>query len=243
MAKLALLWNLCLLLFPILLVQALWARLRTIRLPEAGGLPYKHHQTGLSILGIGESTIAGVGVQKLAQALTARIAHYLAEQFGQPVSWDAFGKNGDRLKDLLDKHRSFPFRKFDAVIVAVGVNDTTGLTSLLRWSQQIFELTNKLKELYTAPICFCSVPPMHLFTALPQPLRYVLGIRARMLDQVLRRTAEVSTGVFYLESGFQPDEQYLAPDGYHPSEKGYQFWGELIAEQLSAVLKDHRGKK
>jgi lysophospholipase L1-like esterase len=94
-----------------------------------------------------------------------------------------------------------------------------------------------------APICFCSVPPMHLFRALPQPLRYALGVRARLLDQVLRKTAEASPGVTYLESGFQPDEQYLARDGYHPSEKGYQVWGELVAEQLSAVLKDPGERK
>lgn len=243
MVKLALLWNLCLLLFPLLLLQAVWARFRRLRLPEASGAPYEYHETGLSILAIGESTIAGVGVQKMDQALTARLAHCLAEQFDQPVSWDAFGRNGDRLKDLLDKHRNFPSRNYAAVIVAVGVNDTTGLTSLLRWSQQIVELTVKLKQLYSAPICFCSVPPMHLFAALPQPLRYVLGIRARMLDQVLRKTAEVSTGIFYLESGFLPDQRYLARDGYHPSEKGYQIWGELIAEQLFAVLKDSPGKK
>jgi lysophospholipase L1-like esterase len=224
--------------FPLLLIQGLWARYRTIRLPDAGGLAHVHHDTGLSILGMGESTIAGVGVSELDQALTARVAESLAEHSGQPVSWDAFGCNGDRLKDLLEKQQALPARQFDAVIVAVGVNDVTGLTSLLRWSQQILELTIKLKELYAAPVCFCSVPPMHLFRALPQPLRYALGVRARMLDHVLRRTAEVSPGVTYLESGFRPDEQYLARDGYHPSEKGYRVWGELIGEQLFALLKD-----
>ena len=205
-------------------------------MPEASGPAHRYHETGLSILGIGESTVAGVGVTEMDQALTGRVAHGLAGLAEQPVSWDAFGQNGDRLKDLLAKLERFPSREFDAVIVAVGVNDVTGLTSLLRWSQQIIELTTKLKELYTAPICFCSVPPMHLFTALPQPLRYALGLRARMLDLVLSKTAEVSEGVFYLDSGFQPDDQYLASDGYHPSEKGYQVWGELVAEQLFAVL-------
>lgn len=237
MAKLALLWNLCLLLFPLLLIQALWARFRTLRLPEASGTTHRHHETGLSVLGIGESTVAGVGVPEMDQALTARIADGLSGLAGQPVSWDAFGQNGDRLKDLLAKRERFPSREFDAVIVAVGVNDVTGLTSLLRWSQQIIELTTKLKEQYAAPICFCSVPPMHLFSALPQPLRYVLGLRARMLDLVLSKTAEVSEGVFYLDSGFQPEDQCLASDGYHPSEKGYQVWGELVSEQLFAVLK------
>ena len=217
--------------------------MKTTRLPEASGPACRHHDTGLSILGIGESTIAGVGVPDLDQALTARIADGLAGQSGHSVSWDAFGQNGDRLKDLLEKHQALPPRKFDAVIVAVGVNDVTGLTSLLRWSQQILELTTKLKEMYDAPICFCSVPPMHLFTALPQPLRFALGMRARMLDEILRSTAEVSPGVYYLESEFQPHEQYLAQDGYHPSERGYQVWGELVAKQLSALLKDNPDKK
>jgi len=234
--RLAMLWNCSLLLFPLLLLQAWWARFTALRLPEASGASYAHYNSGLSILGIGESTIAGVGVQTLDQALTARIAQYLAEKSGQTVSWDSFGHNGDCLKDLLDKYQSLPIRKFDIVIVAVGVNDVTGLTSLLRWSQQIAELTNRLKTDYGAPVYYCSVPPMHLFTALPQPLRSVMGIRARMLDLVLQQTTSLSEGVYYLASEFWPDQQLLAEDGYHPSAKGYQVWGELITTQITTQI-------
>jgi lysophospholipase L1-like esterase len=151
LAKLALLWNLCLLLFPLLLIQGWWTRFKTIRLPEASGASYEHHEAGLSILGMGESTIAGVGVQIMDQALTARIAHSLTGQIGQAVSWDAFGHNGDRLKDLLAKHQTLPPREFDAVVVAIGVNDATGLTSLLPWSRQILDLTIKLKDFTSLP--------------------------------------------------------------------------------------------
>ena len=58
---------------------------------------------------------------------------------------------------------------------------------------------------------------MQYFTALPQPLRQVLGIRAALLDKTLQQVGELSARVICLKTDDRISPDYLAMDGYHPS--------------------------
>jgi len=234
--RLAFLWNLCLLMFPLLIVEALWAKFRTPRLPEAKGSPVEATGAAFSILGIGESTVAGVGVEQLHLALTARTAAALATRLEQPVDWSTFGRNGARMQNILEDYQQLPKGSHNAIIVSVGVNDVTGLTSLVRWSHQLLELIRKLQLSYGSPIFFCAVPPMHLFTALPQPLRYALGVRARLLSRVIAQTAQALENVYFVDPDIPREGLYLAEDGYHPSADGYSYFGEQLADCIYQMM-------
>jgi lysophospholipase L1-like esterase len=218
-------------------MEALWAKLRTPRLPEAKGSPVEVTGAKFSILGIGESTVAGVGVEQLELALTARTAAALSVLMKQPVDWMSFGRNGARLQNILEDYHQLPTDSHDVIIVSIGVNDVTGLTSLVRWSHQLLELIRKLQLSYGAPVFFCAVPPMHLFTALPQPLRYALGVRARLLSQVIAQTAQAMENVYFVNPDIPREGRYLAEDGYHPSADGYQYLGEQLADCIYPAVK------
>lgn len=227
-------WLLLLVLWPLLLWQARRTRRGTPRLPEAAGPQYDQCGEGpaLRLLVIGESPVAGVGVEKQAHGLGPAIAAPLAQRIGGRVHWHCHGTNGLRLAGLLEQ--PLPARvpddhAPDIILIMMGVNDTTALTSLKRWRTELRQLIYTLAP--HATLCFSPVPPMRHFTALPQPLRYVIGTRAAQLDACLREIC-TETGTPYLSYGPLQHPSLLARDGYHPSAAGYRAMGDALARQM-----------
>ncbi|WP_394560862.1 SGNH/GDSL hydrolase family protein [Aquipseudomonas alcaligenes] len=230
-------WGLLLALAPIALPQALWTRSTALRLPEAAGA-----QSGLAgverageplrLLLIGESTVAGVGVEAQEAALAGQLAQALSARLQRPVAWRACGENGitagEACERLLPLALSEPA---DLVLLVFGVNDTTHLSSLARWQQSLRALSRALSA-RGERVAFTGVPPIQHFSALPWLLRQLLGRRAALLDAELRRvSAEECASYAPVALRFSPD--YLARDGYHPSALGYRVWAEQLAERLS----------
>ncbi|MFL1452850.1 SGNH/GDSL hydrolase family protein [Marinobacter sp. GN3S48] len=226
-------WLTTALLFPVLLYQGKRARKNTPRLPEAQGVPSGQYGEGLPdlrLLVIGESTAAGVGVSSHEQGLASQLALQLQERTGQTVSWYTFGVNGIRMDQLNRKLASMELPQADVVLLSMGVNDTTGFTPRYRFRRQLLALRDMLAPRYPGPVYLLSVPPMHLFTALPSPLRHIIGWRARQLNRVYEQLARQAPGDFqYRGYPAITDASLLASDGYHPSDRGYRAIAEVLA--------------
>ena len=91
-------------LMPLAMAQGLWAKSRTPRLPEAPGAREGHVGEGRSryLVALGDSIIAGVGVETMAQALPARLSEALASELDCRICWTGHGTNGARTSDLLE---------------------------------------------------------------------------------------------------------------------------------------------
>ncbi|WP_323751152.1 SGNH/GDSL hydrolase family protein [Marinobacter sp.] len=228
-------WLTTALLFPILLYQGKRARRVTPRLPEAGGETSGQYGEGapkFRLQVIGESTAAGVGVYAHSDGLASQLALRLHERTGKTIGWQTFGVNGIRLGDLLQTLASEKLSHADAVLLCMGVNDTTGFTSRARFRQHLKTLRSAILPLSRAPITLLSVPPMEKFTALPSPLRHIMGWRARQLDRIYRDLALQAPADFrYFNYPIAEDPSLLANDGYHPSQRGYQFIAKALAER------------
>jgi hypothetical protein len=91
---------------------------------------------------------------------------------------------------MLDRLRREAAERFDVVVTSLGVNDVTGSRSLATWRRQQEQLVELLAARFGARLILLSgLPPMHRFPALPQPLRWYLGSRARDFDRVLAEVA------------------------------------------------------
>lgn len=240
------------LLLPVLLIQALRTRRTALRLPEAEGpqqaacpVPEAAPDTPpLRCLIIGESPVAGVGVTHQAQGIGPALAAPLAKHLRSPVHWQCHGRNGLRLRDLLSAPLpASPDHSPDLILIMMGVNDTTGLTTLRTWQQQLNELIQRLCARTGLPpqaLAFAPVPPMHRFSALPQPLRAVVGLRAHLLNQALRHTCQARGCLLpdYHLPGHSDltAPAFLAEDGYHPSASGFLAMGERLAAQLFPAI-------
>ncbi|MFZ6843530.1 SGNH/GDSL hydrolase family protein [Undibacterium sp. RuTC16W] len=229
-------------LLPLLSWQGKRTRANTPRLPEASGLPHglckftgtnnANYQT-LRLISIGESTVAGVGVDTYEQSITGQFAHQLSTQLKTNVAWQALGKNGaDIAEGIATLLPQLPDASPnpDILLIAFGVNDTTAFRSNAAFRTNLTQLTDALeKRLSPKLILISGVPPMHAFPALPQPLRMVLGLKARSLDKVARQLAKERPGLLHVPTTLDiQDTTLMAHDGYHPSAKGAQAWGRQL---------------
>ncbi len=229
-------WLSTLLLAPLVIWQGKQTRRYTPRLPEAGGSPQGQYGTGapaLRLLVLGESTAAGVGVSDHQQGLASQLARQLHQQSGTAIAWHSHGINGIRLAGLLAHLNTTNLPEADVILVSMGVNDTTGLTPRRRYREQLKALAHR----QASPLYLLSVPPMHRFTALPSPLRQLLGWRARQLDAVQQQLARAHPDDFrYLAYPAMTGPELLAEDGYHPGPKGYQAMASSLVSPLSERL-------
>ncbi len=229
-------WLTTALLLPVMLYQGKRVRRTTPRLPEAAGPQDGQYGDGPPehrLLVIGESTAAGVGVDSHDQGLASQLALHLHQRTGRTIAWHTWGINGITMGGLLGKLATAELPKADTVLLSMGVNDTTGLTPRRRFRQQLIELHQRLMPEDDGPLYLICVPPMHRFTALPAPLRQLMGWRAHQLDRVYARLARAQPADFvHLRYPTVTDPDMLARDGYHPGVKGYAYIGDVLSEAL-----------
>lgn len=220
---------------PVFFLQGRFVKKNTPKLPEAAG-----ERSGLvgvgprvSLLVLGDSAAAGVGVNRQQQALSGTVSAGLAAHFS--VSWQLLAKSGSNteqtLKMLKKRQQQDPFN-FDIVVVSLGVNDILSPISAAKWSSQQRELIQFLNyEVQCRQLILTEVPPMGSFPALPQPLRWFLGKRSDEFNGVLRQLSK-SEPFTLLDFGLKPEPTQMASDGFHPGELIYQHWGDSIVEAI-----------
>lgn len=230
---------------PVWAAQALLARRRIPRLPEAKGPqeggagcdtpgpPFRG--AALRIAFLGESTVAGVGARTQETGLPGQTSAALARALGRPVAWSAVGRNGATFERTL-RHLvpALPAEPPAVVLVALGVNDVIGFTPLRAFRRHARRLLEALRAYTRGLLVVAAVPPMARFPALPQPLRATLGLRARLLDLELQRMAAAVPGCLHVPLDLDVrDAALMAADGFHPSERGYRAWGQALAAAIA----------
>jgi len=224
---------------PVLIAQALYVRRVTPRLPEPSGERSGVHGSGplLKLLIVGDSAAAGVGVPLQNQALSGQLARALGEDFR--VSWKLIAQTGHRAKDVLAVLEETDPEKFDVVVTSIGVNDVTHGTGRQTWIARQEKIIRLLLSKFHSPfIVLSGIPPMHLFPALPQPLRWYLGSRASQFNRALQKAVESCSRCRFVRIDFPLEASYMADDGFHPGARAYAFW----ADHLANVIRRHKNQ-
>lgn len=215
----------------VLIIQGYSVNKNAIRLPEAHGARRNIQNNYTSLLHIGESTVAGVGVKTMDEGLTAHIIQHLSDNKFADVDWEVLGGNGVKIADSLAMESVLD--NPDILIITFGVNDSKGFTSHSQWIKNINQCVKKFTSTHTK-VYFTSVPPMHKFPLLPVPLCYLLGIKAWSLDNTLQKLCKEKNW-HLIKFTSTMESLPVAEDGFHPNDKGYKEWGKIIAEK---ILKD-----
>ncbi len=221
---------------PALLLQGLWVRMRTPRLPEADGP--RRGQTGagprLRLLVLGDSSAAGVGVASQSEALLGQLTRALGRRY--TVAYRLEARTGATTADALDTLDRQNMAPSDVVVTALGVNDLTAGREIRAWLADQKRLIDGLHaRLKPRVILISGLPPVHLFPALPQPLRWYLGIGAQAYNTALKAQAEAN-GALFLPLDFSLDISQMATDGFHPGRGVYREWGRRAAAGIHARL-------
>jgi lysophospholipase L1-like esterase len=217
--------------------QGLWVRRRAPTVEPARGAPRGVVGAGepVTLLAVGDSIITGVGAGTMDLSLPALFASHYAERFGRRVAWRAVGEIGARARDVCERVvvRDGRSLAFDIVLVSVGVNDVTGLTSTRAFAREVRALVAHLHgRAADATIVLAGIPPLERFPLLPEPLRSVLGWRAGILDAVLMDVAARTPGVCFVDTPFEARDTDFSPDGFHPNADAVSAWAAHLVRGL-----------
>ncbi|EOR07770.1 SGNH/GDSL hydrolase family protein [Acinetobacter sp. ANC 3926] len=220
-------------LLPILVIQGMKVRNNTPCLLEASG--DRHGIIGqgqpLSLLILGDSAAAGVGVETQQQALSGAIIAELQHEY--QLQWKLHAKTGDTTQQVFQAVQLLEQQCYDVVITSIGVNDVTKLTSAKSWLKQQKQLFTYIQNQFQPKLIIVSgVPPMQHFPALPNPLAWLFGKYAEQMNQALQQWLAPQSQFRFIQydiEAFQAMDLPMASDGFHPSKEIYAIWGQQVA--------------
>lgn len=226
---------------PLLYVQGRSVRRRIPRLPEPPGP--RQGSTGcgpdLRLLIVGDSSAAGVGAAHQDEALLGQLVEALSTRF--TVHWRLVARTGATTDSTLRHLRELDAGPFDVAVTSLGVNDVTSGVTRKAWRSQQAALRKLLRErLGVAEIIVSGLPPVHGFPALPQPLRWWLGARARSFDDDLKHDVKAEEDVSFLTLRFTEDANLMATDGFHPGPDVYREWARRACVAVMEGLQRHQ---
>ena len=221
---------------PLSALQGLWLRFSAIRLPEATGDRTGINGQGekLHLLAMGDSIIAGVGTGTMDRSMPVQFAHTLAEDRACSVHWRVEGENGADISDLRERISSLD-QQADVILISIGVNNVTGLSSTRQWRIQFNALVVELKAKWPqALVIFAGLPPMGRFPLPPQPLRFTLGHRAATLDNIAAEVISQQANMLHIPTDMDPVHQEFCEDGFHPSAEACGSWAKELVQRLKS---------
>ena len=224
---------------PLLYLQGRHARRVTPLLPEPPGDRRGSSGKGarLRLLVTGDSAAAGVGAPHRDDALLGRLLAVFSRHYS--VEFELHAKTGATTHSTLERLRRLHGRTFDLVVTSLGVNDVTEGIGQRRWLARQRELRAELRRRFAPRLMVISgLPPMKLFPALPQPLRWYLGSRADDFDRALERDLEHEADAAFLSLRFENGPAAMAADGFHPGPPIYAAWSSSIFDLAAARLAD-----
>ncbi|HJW35180.1 MAG TPA: SGNH/GDSL hydrolase family protein [Actinomycetes bacterium] len=198
----------------------------------------------LTLVVLGDSSVAGVGADAVEDTLTYGVAKALSDQYR--VSLHALGVSGSRLADVVSRQLpEVDGLAPDMVLVCVGTNDVTHGTTLREARRQLRLLVDGLAEVAPdAKVIVSGLPPAETAVAFHRPLRDLIGFRALLFTRMYRHEL-VPHGISVFDiakltkSAFHGKREMFSADLFHPSSAGYAFlatvYGRAVREALDAA--------
>ena len=219
---------------PVLLRQAKTLRRTIPRLPEPEGVRRGTVGTGpvLRLLVTGDSAAAGVGAANQSQALTGQLVSRLSEHF--ELQWQLSARSGLTTSQISEHLASEAITPFDVAVVSAGVNDVLSRLKPKDWLVLLGDLVAVLRRhCGVRHIVFAPLPPMHHFPALPQPLRWFIGQRAKAFNRQLAAFVRTHADCAVLDLAVDFGPELMASDGFHPSPQTYALWANAVADETT----------
>lgn len=188
------------------------------------------------IVWLGDSTVTGVGASSVDGALPRQVA----EGLGRPVELTVLARSGARITDVIDDQVPRllalpPPKQPDVILVSVGSNDVTKLTSNNTFRSLYLGLLDRLPK--GADRILLGVPDLGSVPRFPQPLRWIAGVRGGTLDAVVEDMRDQNADYVNVADFTGPEfssypDRYFAVDRFHPNDEGYRLWARTVLPVL-----------
>ena len=240
-------------LLPLLYFQGKKIRKKVPKLPEANepkGFVNGNFDKTLNLLSIGESTIAGVGVDYHKNRFTGALANTLSIELKSNINWRVYAKSGYTVKQVYQKIiPKIEENTIDIIVIGMGGNDAFTLNSPKKWASDIKNLINLLQTKYpNTPIFFTNMPPIKEFPAFTTSIKFVIGNLVEILGKELNNAIINKKNVYYnnevvtlkawskKHSLPSNNSKIYFSDGVHPSKLTYHVWGEEMAKFIKTNI-------
>ena len=192
----------------------------------------------LRIVWIGDSTGRGVGATDPQHALPRVVASGL----DRPVELTVLAESGARVADALKiQLPQLQSLQPDWVVVCIGGNDVTHLTSRSAFRHRIEQLLSGIDRTRPAHVIVIGIGQFASTPLFAQPLRWIAGLRARELDSDLHAAADRHRALYVsiidrVGRDFVRDPaRYHARDRFHPSDDGYALWARATLDAIQGA--------
>ena len=209
--------------------------------------------TTLRLAVLGDSTTAGVGVDRPEDALPYLVAQRIADARIASVHVVSYGWAGARVDDLprtqlvralepLRRTETEPFLPgADVILVVIGSNDATHRTPPSRFRVDLRTTLERIRHAApTARVALAGIPAFRGALRGVEPLIFLADQYARPLRAIARAEA-ARAGVAYADLArhvgplIRGRTDVLSSDEFHPSVVGYSAWADVIHEALAAA--------
>lgn len=222
--------------------------------------PSRDDRPRFRVLFIGDSLVNGVGgaqseATEGGPPLPRRMCRALADKLGVQVQWRALGVTGGDLEAMRNKlvpeiREKDPNAVYDAVVVMCGLNDFKYLArGQIRtpWAfrEQLQALVSEIRR-------ECGDNTRIVLPALPvglasfrEPLKSYIIFIANQWDLQKQLVAKKSREILHHQhilfvepvspSETDASHSFVAADGVHPNESGYELWAQHIASRLCSA--------
>lgn len=226
---------------PICAIQGMRLRRSVPKLPEATGERsgvIERDGEPFTLLMFGESTAAGVGVERMDESLGVLTAQKLAARLNRPIHYHIVARSGIRAAEATQE--LVPLLagiQFDLISVVIGGNDALQFRRADQWGRDLSEMIAAIwATANRAPVLLSATPPFQQFPSLPIPLRQVLRLRGRVLNDVSAEVTALLGDVTFVPLNGFAGEGFFSSDGFHPGINGYRRWAELIVDTYLSTV-------
>ncbi len=228
-------------LLPVYIIEGLRARANSVRFAPAPG-PQSGVIEGqgelINLLVVGDSSVAGVGLDHTSNGLTHKLATSLSQASGRPVKWRASGSNSATSAQIRDVVvPNLLAEDFTHVFISIGFNDLKNFKSGKAWKKGFGELIYALRAKYPQARLYwpCLMSPNYV-PALSKALAGVLQPRRDMINRVGSQLC-FERGAISIAAIPEITSRAFCEDGVHASPLGNQLWVDhMMADLLERRL-------
>lgn len=188
----------------------------------------------LRLAAVGDSLVAGCGVESQHDALVPRIARLIATGTGREVQWETHARLGATMRRV--RYRFLPeVVSADVLFVCAGSNDLMARRSLTEWEEDLAAVLDDARA-RSPHVVACSAGQLYRSPALRPTLRQVLREWTDVQTDASAALCAARDVPFVDVAHCDLVEGFWAKDRFHPSGAGYEMAAGMVADAVMPSL-------
>lgn len=192
----------------------------------------------LNYVALGDSLTSGVGASSVDFSLPALLAEKISTGRAVPIKVINLAVPGATSFDLLAQQvANIGQYNPDIITVFIGTNDVHNFVPLDKFKDNLTSAINSIKQATKAQIYLINIPYIGEKEAILPPYDLFFDMKIKEYNGVIANAAKNSNvrliDLYSSSKQLQnaSDDMYSS-DHFHPSDKGYQLWANLIYDGL-----------